>query len=360
MTKISEEKPKEKTDKRFKFEVTESESGIRIDKFLAEQFSSVKPEITRSKIQNFIDEKLVCDEKSQVITNASHKTRFGEKFFITIPKTKPSHLEAKEIPFEIIFEDDDLLVINKPAGLTVHPGTGNQTNTLVNALLFTHQNKLSSINGEFRPGIVHRLDKDTSGLMLVAKNDRAHQILSEKLKNREVKRSYLAFIYGVTERSHGMINKNIVRSRLNRLKMATSRNLGRDAITHYELKETFCDGFVSLVECRLETGRTHQIRVHFESIKHSLVGDQLYNSCRKNPVKELSKEIKESIQHFPRQALHSYKLNFEHPISKEAMSFEIELPDDLKGLALRLSTPLDSARGTVQNIGRPPSGVEGQ
>ncbi len=317
---------------KFEFIVEETDSGLRLDKFLAEKFLPIKPEITRSKIQNLIEEKLVCDKQNQAISSASQKIKTGQVFFITLPKPKPSHLEAKEIPFEIIFEDDDLLVINKPAGLTVHPGAGNQQNTLVNALLFTHQNKLSSINGEFRPGIVHRLDKDTSGLMLVAKNDFTHQILSEKLKNRELKRSYLAFIYGKLDPKKGTIDKNIVRSRINRLKMTISRLSGRSAITHYDTKEFFLDGFASLVECRLETGRTHQIRLHLESVKHSLIGDQVYNSCKKNPPKDLDEKSKNFISNFPRQALHSYQITFNHPRSNKEMSFEIGLPDDLKHL----------------------------
>lgn len=317
---------------KFEFIVSENEVGVRLDKFLTEKFLSLKPEITRSKIQKLFEEKMVCDDKSQAFNNVSQKTKLAQKIFITFPDAKKSHLIAKEIPFEIIYEDDDLLVINKPAGLTVHPGSGNSEDTLVNALLFTHQNKLSSINGEFRPGIVHRLDKDTSGLMLVAKNDWTHQILSENLKNREIKRSYLAFIYGCLQPSYGIINKNIVRSRVNRLKMRVSRTLGRDAITNYETKEIFLDGFVSLVECRLQTGRTHQIRVHLESIKHSLIGDQLYNSAKKNPPKTLDEKIKKFISEFPRQALHSYKISFLHPRTKKEMFFEIDFSDDLKDL----------------------------
>lgn len=314
---------------KFKFIVAESEKDMRLDKFLTLKFAELKPEITRSKIQNLIDEKAILDEQNQPIKNSAQKTKLNQKITVLIPQAKPLNLAAKEIAFDIIFEDDDLLVINKPAGLTVHPGAGNQENTLVNALLFTHQNKLSSINGEFRPGIVHRLDKDTSGLMLVAKNDFTHQILSQKLKDREIKRSYLAFIYGVTTPSCGIIDKNIVRSRFNRLKMVISKNTGRNAITNYETKKIFADGFASLVECRLQTGRTHQIRVHFESIKHSLIGDQLYNSAKKNPKKELSENLKNAVRNFPRQALHSYKIGFLHPRTNKEMTFEIGLPQDL-------------------------------
>lgn len=317
---------------KFAFEVADFEENLRLDKFLTLKFLAEKPEITRSKIQNLIENKMVCGPDNQALVAASQKTKQGQKIFVTLPDPKPSHLSAKEIPFEIVFEDDDLLVINKPAGLTVHPGTGNQDDTLVNALLFTHANKLSSINGEFRPGIVHRLDKDTSGLMLVAKNDFAHQILSQKLKDREIKRFYLAFIYGVLKPPKGMIVKNIVRSKHNRLKMAVARTSGREAITNYETRETFCDGFVSLIECKLQTGRTHQIRVHLESVKHSLIGDQLYNSAKKMAAKDLLLEVKNEVQNFARQALHSYKISFLHPRTAQEMSFEIALPSDLQAL----------------------------
>ncbi|MDX2082889.1 MAG: RluA family pseudouridine synthase [Rickettsiales bacterium] len=321
---------------KFEFEVTENEDGIRLDKFLTEKFLAIKPEINRTKIQHLIEINMILDEKQKVINSPAQKTKIGQKFFITIPDSKPSHLIAREIPFEIIFEDDDLLVINKPAGLTVHPGAGNQDDTLVNGLLFSHKNHLSKTGGEFRPGIVHRLDKDTSGLMLVAKNDFSHQILSEKLKNREIKRSYLAFIYGCLSPAQGVIDKNILRSRTNRLKMSISRTLGRQAITKYETKEIFMDGFASAVECKLQTGRTHQIRVHLESVKHSLIGDQLYNSCKKNLPENIDEAAKNFIKNFPRQALHSYKINFFHPRSDQEMSFEISLPKDLQELQKHL------------------------
>ena len=317
---------------KFDLTVQNSNTNLRLDKFLTQELEPIKPELTRSKIQTLISENNVYDKAGKSITNPSQKVKEGQIFTVEIPEPKPSHLLPKQIDFEIIFEDDDLLVINKPAGLTVHPGAGNQDNTLVNGLLFTHQNNLSQINGDFRPGIVHRLDKDTSGLMLVAKNDLTHQILSQKLQNHEIKRSYLAFIYGKMSKNQGKIDKNIIRHRFNRLKMTISKNSGRSAITHYEVKETFQDGFASLVECRLETGRTHQIRVHFESEKHSLIGDQTYGSCRKNPPKELNETAQNFIQNFPRQALHSYKINFLHPKNNEEMSFEIPLPEDLKEL----------------------------
>lgn len=320
----------------YEFLVEQGQEAQRLDKFLADQFLLIKPEITRSKIQHLIDEKLVIDAVSKNFLVGSQKTKIGQKILVSLPKQAPSHLIPKEIPFEIIFEDDDLMVINKPAGLTVHPGAGNQENTLVNGLLFSHQGRLSSSNGEFRPGIVHRLDKDTSGLMIVAKNDLAHLHLTKMLKERQIKRTYIAFIYGVMENPRGAINKNIARSRNNRLKMAISRNEGRFAITHYETKQIFLDGFVSLVECILETGRTHQIRVHFESEKHSLIGDKLYNGCRRFAPKEVDLELKNHIEKFPRQALHSHKISFSHPINHQEILLQIPLSQDLKDLHLRL------------------------
>lgn len=316
----------------FEFIVKEEQSGIRLDKFLAESFFPIKPEITRTRIQTLFDEDLVFDENHNPIKTLSQKTKVSQRIFVKVPPAKPSHLEAREIPFKIIYEDDDLIVIDKPAGLTVHPGAGNRDDTLVNALLFTHKNKLSGINGEFRPGIVHRLDKDTSGLMIIAKNDLTHQALSNMLKDRIIKRTYLAFIYGIMNPTRGTIRKNITRHKNNRLKMSISRNEGRVAITNYETKETFCENFISLVECRLETGRTHQIRIHLESEKHSLIGDKLYNSCKKTAPASLSPNIKNLIEEFPRQALHSYKINFIHPISQKEISLEIPFPQDLKNL----------------------------
>jgi len=317
---------------KFEFEVSEEKQNIRLDKFLADAFSDIKPEINRSKIQKLIEEELVLDANSTPVKNSSLKTKLAMKFFVTIPDPKPMELVAKQIDFEIIFEDDDLLVINKPANLTVHPGAGNHDDTLVNALLFNYKDKLSTINGEFRPGIVHRLDKDTTGLMLVAKNDFTHQILSKNLQERTIKRSYLAFIYGVMEPKKGKIDKDIKRHRFNRLKMQVTNSGGKNAITNYETKEIFLNGFASLLECKLETGRTHQIRVHLESMKHSIIGDKTYNSCKKMLPAAISDLQEEIINNFARQALHSYKIEFVHPRSEEKMSFETQLPDDLKKL----------------------------
>ena len=325
----------------FRFEISKDEiaefGNQRLDKFLTDKFRLTNPEITRSKIQNLIKDGLIEDQNGKKITDNSCKIKSGEIIIVKVLDPKPSHLIAKKIDFEIIFEDEDLLVINKPAGLTVHPGAGNCENTLVNALLYSHQDNLSKINGNFRPGIIHRLDKNTSGLMLVAKNDLSHQILSNQIKERIVKRSYLAFIYGKIEPAFGKINKNITRSRVNRLKMMVSRSNGKSAITNYSTKAVFLDGLVSLVECRLETGRTHQIRVHMASSGHGLVGDTEYCNNRRAMPDSINQATQEFIKNFPRQALHSYKIAFLHPQSNQEMNFEIELPNDLKELKAHLS-----------------------
>ena len=316
----------------FKFKVDQEHIGQRLDKFLADQFSKERPEITRSKIKNLIESGLVVKTSDGSSVSASSKTNLGEEYQITFEPLKENNLVAKDIPFEIIFEDDDLLVINKPAGLTVHPGAGNDSDTLVNALLFSHGDQLSSVAGDFRAGIVHRLDKDTSGLMLVAKNDFTHLKLSRALEAREIKRSYLAFIYGQLNPSRGKIDKNITRHKHNRLKMTVSKILGRKAITHYKTKENYLGGLASMIECKLETGRTHQIRVHLQSIKHSLIGDQTYSSARKDLSGKVSDQLKGLIDNFPRQALHSYKIEFIHPRSEELLTFESKLPADLEEL----------------------------
>lgn len=324
---------------KFQFEVTtqdiENKELQRLDKFLLHKFQQQNQQITRSKIQHLIKEGLAENEKGK-IKDSSHKINLNEQITVFIPQPKSHELTPKQIDFEIVFEDEDLMVINKPAGLTVHPGAGNEDNTLVNALLFSHQNDLSKINGDFRPGIVHRLDKDTTGLMLIAKNDFVHQELARQIKDREVKRSYIAFVYGKIEPSFGKINKNITRSHANRLKMAVVHKGGKTAITNYSAKETYLNGFASMVECRLETGRTHQIRVHMAAINHGVIGDEIY--CRKREIspKLISDKARDFINNFPRQALHSYKISFMHPTKNEEKSFEIDLPKDLKQLQKHL------------------------
>jgi 23S rRNA pseudouridine1911/1915/1917 synthase len=317
--------------KKFSFIVDQADNNQRLDKFLAQQFLASNPEITRTKLQSLIDnQKIFIDQN--LANSSSQKIKTNQKISGEIIKRKIEHLIAKEIAFKVVYQDDDLMIIDKPKNLTVHPGNGNQENTLVNGLVYQFQNQLSNVAGEFRPGIVHRLDKDTTGLMIIAKNDFSHLKLSQMLKNHEIKRSYLAFIYGVINPAKGTINDRIERSKRNRLKMQVSKNAKRNAITHYQTKEIFADQFISLLECNLQTGRTHQIRVHLESKKHSLVGDQLYNSCKKNPTKNISQSLISLVSSFSRQALHSYKIEFIHPRNQQIIKLEIGLPDDMQEL----------------------------
>ncbi len=313
------------------FLTQENHYGLRLDKFLTLQFLSLDSSITRSKIQQFLKDGLVQVDEV-IISNASYLLKNKpQNIVVNLPKKKPSHLMPADIAFEIIYQDDHLLVINKPANLTVHPGNGNQQNTLVNGLLFLEQ-KLSTSHDITRPGIVHRLDKDTSGLMLVAKNDLTHLKLSKMLQERQINRIYLAFIYGKMVPEQGIINKNICRNANNRLKMITCKQTGRTAISHYQTLQVFGNKFASLLQCRLETGRTHQIRVHFESEKHSLIGDQLYNSCQKMLPSNCSAEFRNYLQSLKRQALHSNVLEFMHPILEQKMHFTCPLPPDLAKL----------------------------
>lgn len=292
----------------------------RIDKALTDL-----SQLSRNQIQKAIqDNRILLNEKA--INSASIKLSEGDAVQVEIIEEAPDDIVAKKIDFEIVFEDNDLLVINKPVGLTVHPGAGNQQDTLVNGLLYYTQN-LSDINGEMRPGIVHRLDKDTSGLMVVAKNNFAHQSLADQLQQRDLQRRYKALIWGVLKPLSGTIDLPIDRSKNDRLKMTTVRSGGKPAVTHYNTTEILCGGLFSLLECKLETGRTHQIRVHLSHSKHSIVGDQTYgNNSRK--LQAVPQEIFEELSSFQRQALHSYYLSFYHPVTEKYMEFESEIAND--------------------------------
>lgn len=318
----------------FKFKAMPENKGQRLDKFLVEKFLAIKPEISRSRIKSLIENNLVANGKS-FINDAAYKIKDSEELSVQIPPVESSEILPKDIKIDIIWEDKNMMVINKPAGLTTHPGNGNHQDTLVNALLFHSADELSGIGGVARPGIVHRLDKDTSGLMVVAKNDIAHQNLAQQIQDRILKRNYLAICYGVPKPLDGVIDKNLGRSKLNRLKMAVMKVGGRRAVTNYSVQKIYKNSLLSLVECRLDTGRTHQIRVHMSSIGHSLVGDQLYGARKKSLI-GIDEDLENVIDNFLRQALHSYKIAFLHPVSGEEMEFEIDLPEDMKELDLRL------------------------
>ena len=312
----------------------------RIDKWIIEAFSllnSSYPEdlkidtyFSRTKIKDLI---LSGNIKVDGVknTNPAFKINPKNEIIINLPEVVEYDLKAEKIPINIIFEDEHLLVINKEPNFVVHPSPGHKSGTLVNALLYHCEGKLSGIGGIKRPGIVHRLDKDTSGLMIIAKTELAHIKLSNMFKNHSIERIYQLLVWNVPN-SKGLVNQPIGRSKFNRKKMSISLN-GKRAVTHWTLLQTFSN-LVSLISCKLQTGRTHQIRVHMSSIGHSLIGDKIYGSVPKlnKNYNVLERDIISKCKNFSRQALHSKTLSFKHPIFKEKMHFEIDLPDDIKNL----------------------------
>ncbi|MCC7260430.1 MAG: RluA family pseudouridine synthase [Alphaproteobacteria bacterium] len=307
-------------------EVDAAHAGTRLDKFLATQL----PELSRSRVQLLLEEGRVT-RGADIITDPALKTKEKECYRLVIPPTELTSVEAEDIALNIVYEDADLLVINKQAGLTVHPAPGNRSGTLVNALLHHCGDSLSSLGGVARPGILHRLDKDTSGLMVVAKNDVAHRRLAAQLADRSLSRTYLAIVWGVPKPAKGTITGNIGRSTKNRKKMAVVTSGGKEATTHYAVLEVLGDGTASLVECKLETGRTHQIRVHMTHIGHALIGDPAYGSPRKLPA-GTTEARSVAIRGFLRQALHAVRLSFLHPSTGERLSFEAAIPKDFQTL----------------------------
>ncbi len=305
---------------RFSIVVEEESEGTRLDRFLAQE-SEV--EFSRTSFKKLIAEGFISVEGKRV--KPSYKLRAGQTVEVTIPPPKELSLEPKPIPLDILYQDQHLLVVDKPAGLVVHPGAGGEEETLVHALLY-HCRDLSSIGGVARPGIVHRLDRDTSGLLVVAKDDLTHRKLSQLFKEKpkdKLDRRYLAVIRGHLEKKEGTIDTFYGRHPHHRKKFSSKFPSSRRAVTHYRVLEEF--RWASLVEVRLETGRTHQIRVHFSDLGHPLVGEQVYGS-------KVPRDWPESIRNFPRQALHAYKLAFQHPISSEFMEFSSPLPPDIQEL----------------------------
>ena len=304
--------------------VTEAQSKMRLDKFLADSF----PEFSRSQMARFIESDSVrlLSDPDRVLA-VDDKVRTDDVYRITPPDAVPANPEPENIPLDILYEDDDLLVVNKSAGLVVHPGAGNPRGTLVNALLAHCQNSLSGIGGVKRPGIVHRIDKDTSGILVVAKNDFTHTRLSEQFAEHTIERIYQAFVWGYVQKTTGIVIGDIGRSPHNRQKMAIVPN-GKKAVTHYEREAVFGKGVASHIQCILETGRTHQIRVHMSSIGHSLIGDPIYGS--------IPKSAPDFAKYFPRQALHAGFLGFTHPRTGERLHFEAPLPEDMQTLLEQL------------------------
>ena len=275
---------------------------------------------------------------ARTIGDATYKVKPGDVFNVTVPPPAPATPVAQSIPLEVVFEDEELIVVNKPAGLVVHPAAGNPDRTLVNALLAHCGDSLSGIGGEARPGIVHRLDKDTSGLMVVAKTDQAHHGLAAQFaahgRDDKLERAYKALIWGVPKSASFKIEGNIGRSSSNRKKMAVVPSGGKPATTHVSIDKIYL-GLFSLVDCVLETGRTHQIRVHLAHSSYPLVGDPFYGRAKKGIVRRTKGEqtaVLEAVRAFPRQALHAYLLGFEHPKNGRKLRFEAELPSDFQDL----------------------------
>jgi 23S rRNA pseudouridine1911/1915/1917 synthase len=309
-------------------EIKPEESDIkqRLDKFISNKIQKTNPEISRNRIQSLISEGQLS-KNQELFLDASYKIKIDDEFTLTIPENKPTKIPAKNIPIEIIWEDKNMAVINKPAGLTTHPGGGNYSHTLVSALIYKFKDSLSGIGGVERPGIVHRLDKNTSGLMVIAKNDLFHQELSKQIQERILERRYLAFCHGIIKPFSGVINKNLATDKKDFRKMAVVDFGGKKSTTHYKTKKIFHDGAFSLVECKLETGRTHQIRVHLCHINHPIIGDPTYGS--KKQIRDKKGKIIENIKNLSRQALHSYRLSFFHPILNKRLEFEKEPPEDI-------------------------------
>lgn len=291
-------------EEKIRIEVENLEKNERIDKYLS---SKLDDSFSRAKIQKLIDEELII--VNDKVIKSSYKVSNGDVILIT-DKEEDMSVKQEKMDIDIVYEDDDVMVINKKSGVVVHPAPGNYSGTLVNGLMYLSKD-LSHVNGEFRPGIVHRIDKDTSGLLIVAKNDKAHRILAEELKEKKIKRKYIALVSGVINHDIGEIDAPIGRDPSDRKKMCVTSTNSKDAITHFRVLERYKNA--SLIECELETGRTHQIRVHMKYINHPVINDPVYG---KNNHGEFG------------QLLHAKEITFTHPTTKEVMTFSCEVPEE--------------------------------
>ena len=300
----------------YDFTVGESDCGLRIDRLLSDKLDF----LTRSAVQKNIDSQNVTVNSCAVSKN--YKCRLNDRVEILIPDAVALETEAENIPLDIVYEDSDLLVVNKPKGMVVHPANGNWDGTLVNALLYHCRDSLSGINGVIRPGIVHRIDKDTSGLLIVAKNDVAHLGLSEQIKEHSFSRMYEAVVYGNIKEDGGTVNQPIGRNPKDRKKMAVVQNNAKPAVTHFQVIQRY--GEFTHIRCMLETGRTHQIRVHMAYIGHPLAGDSVYGP-------------KKVITSLNGQCLHAKLIGFKHPVLNRYMEFDSELPEYFKDFLAKLN-----------------------
>lgn len=295
--------------------LTAENQGERIDRFLSTNLE----DLSRSYIQKLVKEKGILVNGNPV--KANYKVNAGDEICVQIPEPEPLDILPEDIPLDILYEDDDILVVNKPKGMVVHPAPGHYSHTLVNAVLYHCGSRLSGINGVLRPGIVHRIDMDTTGSLLICKNDRAHQILADELKEHNITRRYHAVVYGNLKEDTGTVNAAIGRHLTDRKKMSTKAPNGRRAVTHYRVLERFGD--YTYIECELETGRTHQIRVHMSSIGHPILGDSIYGPA-KAPFK------------LDGQTLHAKILGITHPSTGKYMEFDAPLPEYFMSLLDKL------------------------
>ena len=300
----------------YEYLVKDSDAGQRIDKLLSIQLT----DFSRSYIQKLLSNRAVLIHGQPIKSN--YKVKEGDYIQVEIPEPEVLDVQPENIPLDIVYEDTDILIINKPKGMVVHPAAGHYSGTLVNAILYHCQDDLSTINGVLRPGIVHRIDMDTTGLLVICKNNMAHQSLAEQLKVHSITRKYTAIVYDNIPEDNGTIHKTIGRHPVDRKKQAVNVRNGRDAITHYRVLERF-GGKYTMVECQLETGRTHQIRVHMASIHHPLLGDTVYGPS-KDPF------------HLQGQTLHAGVLGFIHPRTGKYVEFHSELPEYFRNLILML------------------------
>ncbi|QEX18791.1 pseudouridine synthase [Hypericibacter terrae] len=308
------------------------QQGERVDRALAARL----PDLSRSRLKSLIEEGRV-QSGERTISDPSQRVKPGQNFVISIPDATAPEPLAEDIPLVVRYEDDALIVIDKPAGMVVHPAPGNEGATLVNALIAHCGASLSGIGGVRRPGIVHRLDKDTSGLLVAAKHDIAHRKLAADFASHDIERAYQAVVWGVPAKKSGEIEGNIGRHPVHRKKMTVLARGGKPALTRYRVLKSF-GRLASLVECRLATGRTHQIRVHLASIGHPLLGDPTYGRATPARLNALPPKVRAVVAGFKRQALHAWLLGFEHPVTGEVLRWESPLPSDMQALISSLES----------------------
>jgi len=313
--------------------VSQNKAGMRLDKLLSEEAEG----LSRARLKALMEQGSVFKDTldGEVVTDGKKKARAGDVFIICVPPAVAAEPEPQDIPLDVVYEDDDVVVIDKPPGLVVHPAAGNADGTLVNALLAHCKGSLSGIGGVARPGIVHRLDKGTGGLMVAAKNDAAHTRLSEQFADHSLDRAYYALVWGVPKPLAGEIEGNIGRSPQNRKKMAVVERGGKHALTRYKVIKAF-GAVASLVECRLATGRTHQIRVHLTSIGHPLIGDPLYGGGGRSKRSLLSPGARECVDALDHQALYAFELGFVHPRTGGRVCYKRKIPKFINEIAVEL------------------------